>query len=79
MSGAHADSERPRPAERDARERILRRTNDPTALNGGSARHWYARGESERLRTPRLRGKLVASLATFGVLFAGALLLAEML
>ena len=75
MSGAHADSERPRLEPHDRRDVTLAETNDPTALNGGPARHWYDSSETEPLKTPRRGTKVATSIFLWGVLLAGVLFL----
>jgi hypothetical protein len=54
----------------------LERTNDATALNGGSAWHWYAPGRPEQTPTPRQRIKLGVSIILWGTVAVGAVMLA---
>jgi hypothetical protein len=57
-------------------DRQLERINDATALNGGSAWHWYAPGRPEQTPTPRQRIKLGVSIILWGTVAAGAVMLA---
>jgi hypothetical protein len=60
-------------------ERLLERVNDPTALNGGSARHWYAPNRTERTPTRRQRSKLIVAVILWGTVALGAVLLVSMI
>lgn len=58
-----------------ADDRVLEETNDTTALNGGSSRHWFRRGEGETLETPRRGAKVLVSLFVWGLVALGVILL----
>jgi hypothetical protein len=57
-------------------DRQLERINDATALNGGSAWHWYAPDRPEQTPTPRQRIKLGVAIILWGTVAAGAVMLA---
>ena len=57
-------------------DKRLERINDATALNGGSAWHWYAPGRVEQTPTPHQRIKIVVAILLWGTVAAGALMLA---
>jgi hypothetical protein len=59
-------------------DRTLAETNDPAALNGGPARHWFD-GGAESLETPRRRVKVASAAAFWGVLCVGLVLLSGLI
>lgn len=60
-------------------ERQLERVNDPTALNGGSASHWYVPDRAEQTPSTRQQSKFVIAIILWGTLACGVLLLAASL